>query len=162
MRRTLADLGGGILAGFGWGVSARLWMRFISDEPEFTWSGTIFILGAATIAGLGMGIARRWPRTLTQVTGTVMLLPLGMGAGIMMLPTILAGATGWTRRTQRATGILCAVIGLVPATFVIMGLFGELGVVRAVAGTLGYGALCALMISIASVSLQPSALPSRN
>ena len=35
---------GGLAGGLAWGVIPRLWMRFISTNPEFTWSGTLFIV----------------------------------------------------------------------------------------------------------------------
>ncbi len=44
----------GALAGFTWGVLIRLWMRLISTDPAFTWGGTLYILGAATILGVGV------------------------------------------------------------------------------------------------------------
>ena len=28
-----------------WGVVARTWMRFITADPEFSWSGTLTIVG---------------------------------------------------------------------------------------------------------------------
>ena len=39
------------------GTVARWWMRLITDEPEFSWNGTIFIVGAFTVAATGHGIA---------------------------------------------------------------------------------------------------------
>ncbi|HSP27497.1 MAG TPA: hypothetical protein VLN74_03025, partial [Ilumatobacteraceae bacterium] len=41
----------GPFAGAALGVVARWWMRLISDDPEFTWSGTIFIVLAFTVMG---------------------------------------------------------------------------------------------------------------
>ena len=62
----------GIVAAFGvggavWGVVARAWMRLITEEPEFTWSGTLFIVGlfavVATVQGCALAVRRRrWPR----------------------------------------------------------------------------------------------------
>lgn len=34
----------GAAAGMLWGVVARVWMRFISAEHEFTWNGTLAIV----------------------------------------------------------------------------------------------------------------------
>ena len=31
----------GALAGLTYGVALRLWMRLVSDNPEFTWGGTL-------------------------------------------------------------------------------------------------------------------------
>ena len=56
MRRAVRLILLGVLCGAGWGVAARVWMRLISTDPTFTWSGTLFIVGASAFAGLGMGI----------------------------------------------------------------------------------------------------------
>ena len=47
--RALAS-GAGV--GLLWGIGARAWMRLIADDPAFSWSGTGYILSAATIFGL--------------------------------------------------------------------------------------------------------------
>ena len=89
----------GALLGLSWGIAMRIWMRFISTDPEFTWSGTGYILGATTLAGLllGLGWARRakakgnWWR----LTGLSML-PLGVAAGGVMIPSVVSrGARSW-------------------------------------------------------------------
>jgi len=54
-RATMKRLLLGALCGAAWGVAARVWMRLITTTPEFTWSGTLSIVGATTVAGLGMG-----------------------------------------------------------------------------------------------------------
>src|ERR687898_224194 len=47
---------GGLLGGVVWGIDARVWMRFISTDPEFTWSGTLFIVIGFGVAGLGEAV----------------------------------------------------------------------------------------------------------
>lgn len=98
------------IAGAALGVVARGWMRLITDDPEFTWDGTIFIALAFTITGAAHGLAwavrragarRRWS-TPTRIVAAAMTLPLFTGAGALMLPTVvgatLAGArTDWPR-----------------------------------------------------------------
>lgn len=86
----------GMLMGLLWGIGARAWMRLISPDPEFSWSGTLFILGVATVVGTLLGLAAvgrtgSRPR-LARGLGASAVLPLGIGAGIVMLPPILAGA----------------------------------------------------------------------
>jgi hypothetical protein len=80
-------------------------MRFISTDPEFTWSGTLFIVGATTIAGAATGIAyhrlrvgagNKW-RWLA-----LFYLPLGAAAGAVMLPSFVVGGLAWGRRTWPA------------------------------------------------------------
>ena len=43
----------GLALGAGWGVLARVWLRMISTNPEFSWSGTLLIIGFSALAGLG-------------------------------------------------------------------------------------------------------------
>jgi len=78
------------LIGFGlgaaWGVVARAWMRLVSTEPEFSWSGTLMIVGLSGVLGLLIGLSwrarhatgrRQWFRLLF-VPG--LLLFAGQGA----------------------------------------------------------------------------------
>ena len=46
----------GVLSGFIFGVVARLWMRWISTEPEFTWSGSIFIVSGFVVFATSQSI----------------------------------------------------------------------------------------------------------
>jgi hypothetical protein len=91
----------GTVLGFTWGVVMRLWMRYISTNPEFTWAGTGYIIGSATLVGalLGVAVYRRnlgrgnWWR----LNGLAVLL-LGMAAGGIMMPTVLVGGLALGRR----------------------------------------------------------------
>ena len=49
--RTPSTLAAGLFGGFALGVIARAWMRLITEDPEFTWKGTIFIVGASPSSG---------------------------------------------------------------------------------------------------------------
>ena len=46
---TLRAAAVGVVAGFVWGVVARGFMRLMTVTPEFTWSGTLYIVGTATV-----------------------------------------------------------------------------------------------------------------
>ena len=104
----------GALLGLSWGIAIRIWMRFITTSPEFTWAGTGYILGATTLAGLllGLGWARRarakgnWWR----LTGLSMLL-LGVAAGGVMIPSVFLGALALGRRNwhKAVRGLLLAI-----------------------------------------------------
>jgi len=48
---------GGAGLGFVWGIAARLWMRLISTNPEFSIAGTTAILVIATVFGAFVGFA---------------------------------------------------------------------------------------------------------
>ena len=107
--RFLSIVGGFLVGGLVWGVVARLWMRLITTDPEFTWSGTLFIVGAFTIAATAQGIAlavrrRRWPRWaqgIVRSLALVLALPLGAGAGIAMLPALVTGSIALGRTNWR-------------------------------------------------------------
>jgi hypothetical protein len=92
----------GAAGGVAWGIGMRLWMRFISFDPEFTWSGTLFIVGATTIAGALTGVAYHRAKVGTSNAWrwlALSYLPLGAAAGAVMVPTFVLGGLAWGRRT---------------------------------------------------------------
>ena len=91
----------GALLGLLWGVSMRFWMRYISTSPEFSWAGTLFILGASTFAGSMLGLA--WHRRRAGGAGwwrlaILALLLLGAGGAVMWPSIILLGFAIGRRR----------------------------------------------------------------
>ena len=75
-------------------------MRFITTDPEFSWSGTLFIVGATTIAGTLTGLAyHRWQLGRGSAWRLLALsyLPLGAAAGSVMLPSFVIGGLAWGR-----------------------------------------------------------------
>lgn len=157
-------LAGGLLAGLAWGINARLWMRFISTNTEFTWSGTLFIVIAFGIVGLaqsGAYLGRRAdlgrrPMTALRVVGVITLLPLGFGAGASMLPTIILATLALTQRTwpRWLRGGLVAA-ALVPAVATALSFFGDLPLVRAAVGSIWFVAIYAGIVWAARYSLGP-------
>lgn len=93
--RVLPALAGGAGAGLMWGVAIRAWMRLIAEDPDFSWSGTIFILMASVLAGFGAALAATARRNgwrfgrAASVIGGVLFLGLGMGAGIILLVSVI-------------------------------------------------------------------------
>ena len=87
----------GLASGVAWGVAARIWMRLITSSPEFSWKGTLTIIGTAGLAGLCLGIVTgagragrsRWWR-LTAIPSLVLF----MSPGLVFLPALLLG--GWS------------------------------------------------------------------
>jgi hypothetical protein len=108
-----ALLGGA--AGAVWGVAARVWMRLVSTQPEFSWAGTLFIVGLAALLGAGVGVSwslraghgrRRVVRVLPLLPG----LLLFAGQGLPFLTGFLGGALLWHRRPAlRVLGALGVV-----------------------------------------------------
>jgi hypothetical protein len=123
-RRTLAY---GVIGGFALGVIARAWMRLISENPEFTWSGTIFIVAAFTIFGLAQSfvavargrVDRRSRLTIIRAIGAIAMLPLFVAAGALMMPTVVASGLAIVRTDWRPiTRLFCLLIATVPVAFV--------------------------------------------
>jgi hypothetical protein len=155
MRRAIRLIPLGVLCGAGWGVAARVWMRLISTDPTFTWSGTLFIVGASAFAGLGMGIVMALRNRLRGI-GVAAMLPLGLGPGMIMLPTVALGgmAIRWRAR-RRLAGVLAAV-GVLSAGLLAGGqLLSELSLVRAVICFVLYLGLTAWLAAMLAVSLRP-------
>jgi hypothetical protein len=131
--RTLAA---GVIVGLILGIGARAWMRLISDEPEFSWSGTVFIVVAFTILGLTQAIAitgrgraqRRWSRAVTRIVGAIGMLPIFAGAGAIMLPTVVGGGIAVWRTTWRPWArAVVAVMAIGPIALVTIGLVDKFG-----------------------------------
>lgn len=106
---------GGAAIGLVWGASMRVWMRFISAHPEFSWPGTLFIVGASTIVGAVLGAA--WWRRRVGGAGwwrlsALSLILLGAG-GAVMWPSVVLGAIGIGQWRYRLARLLVAAAVLV-------------------------------------------------
>ncbi len=117
MRALLRGAALGFAVGAGWGVLARIWMRLISTEHEFSWVGTLSIIGLAALLGAGVGLvdaARRTGRspwwTLAVVPGLALLLSPGM----LLAPAFLLGglARGARGRVLRVVGAIAVAASL--------------------------------------------------
>jgi len=155
---------GGLAGGLAWGTIARLWMRFISTNVEFTWSGTLFIVIGFGIAGLaqaGAYLGRRAnlarpAMTALRVVGVIALLPLGAAAGSSMFPTIILATLAWTHHTwpRWLRGIVAAV-ALAPAVATALSFFDDLSLIRAVVAVIWFLVIYAGIIWAARFSLGP-------
>ncbi len=104
-RKTIPTLAIGLFGGFALGVAARAWMRLISEDPEFTWSGTLFIVLGFTLFGLAQAVVavarsrepRRWQLTVVRIIGGTVTLPLFVAAGAVMFPTVVGAGLGSAR-----------------------------------------------------------------
>ena len=91
----------GAALGIVWGVLARTWMRLISDEPEFTWSGTLAIIGLAAVLGGGVGIVHATRRQGRNGWWTLAVVPgllLFMSPGMLLAPAFLLGGPAFVGR----------------------------------------------------------------
>jgi hypothetical protein len=110
-------LAGGLAAGLVWGVVARLWMRFVTDVPEFSWSGTLFILGVTSLAGLSLGAVELLRRRGAGAWRLVPVLPavvMFAGAGMVMAPSAVLGGFVLSGRGPRWLRAVATVLALAP------------------------------------------------
>jgi len=118
----------GILIGAAVGILARVWMRLITvDQPEFTSTGTLFIVGTFAVAGFLCGLvvgARRrgWsgiPMVIVRFLGisATAILSLGQGAvmaGTLVMGGLAIGRTDWPIAVRKFlfAGALIPVAGV--------------------------------------------------
>ena len=155
--RPVLMLAAGLFGGLTLGIIARAWMRLISDDPQFTWNGTIFIVGGFTVFGFTQSVVavarrrprRRWTLTIVRVFGTIGMLPLFVGAGALMLPTVVAGGLAKARvEWNNIARWICLAVAMVPVLIVGSGLVGSFGwSLHATAGFLAMIALYATIVS---------------
>lgn len=125
-----------LVFGVALGAVARGWMRLASADPEFSWEGTSFVVGAFTVWGVGQGIvlavrkstSRRWLVTVTRAFGGVATLPLFVAGGAIMAPTVIAGGLA-RHRSDWATWIRAVVgaVAAIPAVVVVTQFHDDLG-----------------------------------
>ena len=144
----------GASLGLLWGVLARLWMRLIATDPDFTWGGSLYIVGAATIFGLGVGGAaagrrsrRRWVCRVTRVLGAISLFFLGAAAGALMVAFVVPAALAITeRRWWKPVRIALLVLSLLPLKVVWDEIAKDFSTTKTAVGVALYLALAAVLI----------------
>ena len=114
----------GLALGAAWGVLARVWMRLISTDPTFSWSGTLFIVGPAALLGAGVGLVDAALRTGRSGWWRLAVLPgllLLLGPGTLLAPSFLMGGLAWPphRKWLRALGALVLVGSVAGATWLV-------------------------------------------
>jgi hypothetical protein len=139
-------------------------MRLITADPEFTWSGTLFIVVAFTIAfgaqGVALAVRRRgsprWVQTIVRTVALVLALPLGSGAGIAMLPTLVtgsiaAGRTDWRWGWRVAFGAVAVAntVAMLPL------LQTELSWGRSLVGWVAMVLVYAVMVAVVALTVRP-------
>ena len=147
----------GLALGAAWGLLARAWMRLITTDPEFSWSGTLMIIGLSAVLGLGVGVvdaARRTGRTGFWTLAVVPGLLLFMSPGMLLAPSFLLGDLAWGARGRAARVVgLLAVAGSVG-----VGIWAGLGDIT-VTYVVGYVALALALARASSLVWQRSKRP---
>ncbi len=155
-----------LAAGAVWGTVARLWMRWVSTDPEFSWAGTVMIIVAFSIFGMASGVAavlrsrrcRRWVLTVGRLGGIVGTMPLFVGAGGLMLPTVIAGGlAAWRRDWPRWLRALAGIVGCLPVLAIASSLVKDFGVLGGAARTCGVTIIYGVVVAATAASLAPQA-----
>ena len=111
MRALLRGLVLGAALGLVWGVVARVFMRLLTTAPSFSWSGTLFILGLAAVAGACLGLvhaARVAERSRWWRLAALPALALFAGPGIVLVPAAIGMAM--VLRGGRVVRVVGAVV----------------------------------------------------
>lgn len=155
----------GLASGLAVGVVARVWMRLIAEDPEFSWAGTLFIVGAFGVFGTAQGAAwagrrRGWRRgavTPLRAGALVLSLPIFTGAGSIMLPVVATAAlASWRTDWHRAARVVLAVLSAPIAVFVITDIIREFGLAPATFVRVG---LFLAIYAVVVVALRPTVEP---
>ncbi len=109
----------GLACGLAWGVTARIWMRMISNDPEFTWAGTLMIVGFSGWLGVGVGLSyavrvarrRRW-LAIFGLPGLMLFASPGMA----FLPAFLFGGALWNSARRPLLRALDITLGALAVT----------------------------------------------
>ena len=128
VRAILRGALAGLVLGAAWGVAARVWMRLVSTTPEFSWEGTLGIIGLAAWLGALVGLATTalrqgrsgWWR-MAVVPGLVLFLSPGM----VLLPGAVVGGIAAARRTRRGWLVAVGAAAAVPAVFLLTAAAGD-------------------------------------
>lgn len=90
--RVVRTFAVGFIAGLVWGLVARAFMRLLASSPEFTWSGTLAILGTASVVGGLVALVRLARRSGRSRWWRLLALPFVMlfgAAGALFLPGVV-------------------------------------------------------------------------
>ena len=154
-----------VFGGLTLGIVARLWMKWISTDPEFTWAGTLgivisFTIFATTQATIYVLRKRVISRRLTSVIrgiGTFLTLPLFTAAGAVMFPTvILASIAIWRKKIDKRVRIALLIISFIIPVIQIKDIGSDFGwnII-----TLGRSLLFILIYSMVILLLKPTLTP---
>ena len=151
-----------LLFGLALGAISRVWMRLISNEPEFSLGGTVVVVGVFVLSGLGTGISsmmsaggRRSDR-IGRGAGLCLLLPLFGAAGAQMMPTVIIGSLSIHRKTWNPwIRVLLGLLALIlPVGLVVEVLLADVSPWR-VSGLLMFMATYVAVVSMTAPIFRP-------
>ena len=157
-------LGGGLVAGTVWGINARLSMRYITTDPEFTWGGTLFIVIGFAIVGSSQAtaylarrrITTRWKLTVARLATFAGLLPIFGAAGALMAPTVLLGALAASHRNwPKWFRVVLGIGAVLPIGAVSASVLGDFSLTHALLAIVWLVTIYALIVWAAQATLAP-------
>ena len=157
-----------LIMGFVLGVVARAWMRWISTDPEFSWSGSIFIVIAFMIFMVNQSLVRllrqrfkgRRSVLLIRIGGVIFSLPIFSAAGGIMFPAVALASVGtWnTALGKRTRGVLLLLAFIIPV-IISKDIVSDFGWSFA---TIGRILLFVSIYSAITIATKPTISPFRN
>lgn len=153
------------VAGCLLGIVSRAWMRWISTDPEFTWTGTIAIVASFTVFATAQAITAtartriESPRRVAAIRTISVVLSLGLfgAAGSVMAPTVLFGSLAlWRSDFARPYRFLFSGLAAPSVVFVSSSIVDDFGWSAA---TIGRLTTFVVMYLVVIVSTGPSAAP---
>ena len=152
------------LLGVVLGIFARIWMRLIAPDPEFTTAGTVGILAGFGLLFMGAGLSlaahrngwRRIPLGVARTIGCILILPAFGGAGLLAFPSVIFGALAVARWDLRIPlRIFFGCVAIAATVFVALTQIpdGDLSAARTAIGIGLYPVLLWPMLLAARLSL---------
>jgi type IV secretory pathway TrbD component len=158
---SLLVLVASFLTGAVLGIVARIWMRFITTNPEFGWAGTLIIVvgfGVMFLGQAGVYLGRRSGLRQSgfvalRVLAIVTLVPLATGAGavaflVIVIAPLAIIRTGWNRWLRLLLGVFASLSGI----FVAFTLFSDLSAIRASFGLVWFALVYGILVWAVSFS----------
>ena len=156
MPALVRHLGAGLALGVLTGAVARGFMALLTEDPQFSWAGTAFIVGVFAVAGLSFAAAHdvklrqrsRWWKLLTLPAAV-----LGFGPGALMVPPIVGMALiGSRNRWARTSGVVL-LLGFLALMPTLVGSSDEPFTTRTLAGFVVMFLVCAVVAAGARTAL---------
>lgn len=126
MSALLRAVAAGVVLGAVWGVFLRVFMRLlVYAGTDFTWSGTLAIVGFSSVAGLGLALvhwARSTRRSAAWRAAALLAVPLVIfPQGIaFLLPALVLGGLVISGRPPRWLQVVLGVVVLAPASVLFL------------------------------------------
>lgn len=168
VKRKIKVVLAALIKGFVLGVVARAWMRWISTDPEFSWSGSIFIVMAFMIFMVNQSLVKllrqrfkgRRSVFFIRTGGVIFSLPIFTAAGGMMFPAVaLASVAAWNPSLGKRTRGILLILALIIPVIISNDIISDFGWSVT---TIGRILLFVAIYSVVVFATKPTLTPFRN